>query len=101
MLRPFKSNVIFPLFPTIKPIPPKNIKITYNNEKCYKCDKRNTFPVTNDGGSASQCVNCGTKLVLFSYIDEDTYKKIIKEKFNEIENNINKDSFNSFITKYK
>ena len=84
------NSVVVPI--TTKP----QIKITFNEEKCYKCNSRNIFHITNDGGSLSRCVNCGEKLVLFIYIDQKEYVNIINKKF---ETKIEKESFNTFISK--
>jgi hypothetical protein len=51
------------------------VKISYNNEKCYKCDSnQNLSPITNDSNAVAYCKNCNIKIVLYEYIDEEIYK---------------------------
>jgi hypothetical protein len=51
------------------------VKISYNNEKCYKCDSnQNLSPITNDSNTVAYCKNCNIKIVLYEYIDEEIYK---------------------------
>lgn len=32
--------------------------IKYDYSVCPKCGSKNTYPVTNDGGSVGRCLNC-------------------------------------------
>lgn len=57
----------------------KKIRVSYNNEMCYKCNKSdNLRAITNDGGSVSYCKNCNINVVLFEYIDEKDYDEIVE-----------------------
>lgn len=51
------------------------IRVSYNFEKCYKCNKNdNLNPITNDNnGSIVYCKNCNIQFVLYEYINEDEY----------------------------
>jgi hypothetical protein len=51
------------------------VKISYNNERCYKCDSnQNLIPITNDSNAVAYCKNCNIQIVLYEYIDEEMYK---------------------------
>ena len=52
------------------------IRVSYNFERCYKCNKNDNFnTVTNDNnGSIVYCKYCNIQFVLFEYINEDEYK---------------------------
>ena len=56
----------------------KKIKISYNEEKCYKCNENNFMAISNDGGSLSYCKNCNIYVILFEYIDEKDYNDLIE-----------------------
>ena len=84
-LRP--SNVVVP-------ITSKFVKVSYNNEKCYKCDSKDNLSVNiENGGSTAYCNNCEMDIVLFKYISEKEYRSIIKESRPMIK----KDTMNNFI----
>lgn len=53
----------------------KQIKIIYNDGKCYKCNQNNLLPVTNEEGSVSFCKNCNIKVLVFEHISEEEYNK--------------------------
>lgn len=51
------------------------VKVSYNNERCYKCDSnQNLIPITNDSNAVAYCKNCSIQVVLYEYIDEEMYK---------------------------
>jgi hypothetical protein len=51
------------------------VKVSYNNEKCYKCDSnQNLVPITNDSNAVAYCKTCNIQVVLYEYIDEEMYK---------------------------
>jgi len=98
MLKAVKSNKVVPTIETTK------IRLSYNGEKCYKCNKNDRLlPVTNDGGSISYCGNCGIQVILWEYIPEDVYKNKIDENLISSRmynpSAIKRESFNNFITK--
>jgi hypothetical protein len=68
MFKALKSqNVVIPTT--------NNIRVSYNNEKCYKCNRKdNLIPVVNDG-SVSYCKTCNIQVLLFEFIEENEYKK--------------------------
>jgi hypothetical protein len=72
MFKAVKSNSIVPV--------ESKIRVSYNNEKCYKCNKNNNLvPVTNQESSVSYCKNCNIQVLTHEYIDEDVYNKKIEE----------------------
>ena len=51
------------------------VKVSYNNERCYKCDSnQNLIPITNDSNAVAYCKTCNIQIVLYEYIDEEMYK---------------------------
>ena len=51
------------------------VKVSYNNERCYKCDSnQNLIPITNDSNAVAYCKTCSIQVVLYEYIDEEMYK---------------------------
>lgn len=56
------------------------IKVSYNNERCYKCDSnQNLVPITNDSNAVAYCKTCDIQIVLYEYIDEEIYKSKTEE----------------------
>ena len=57
------------------------IRVSYNDEKCYKCNKNNNLvPITKDSsGSVSFCKNCNIQVLIFEYIDEEAYDNKLQE----------------------
>jgi hypothetical protein len=59
----------------------KKIKITYNDGKCYICNKDNNLSaITNDGGSLSYCNTCNKQILIFEYVDENNYEDRINNQ---------------------
>ena len=88
MFKLFKPNNV------IIPVKPCKIVVSYNNEKCYKCnsdDKLEYFP--NDF-SLAYCQRCSIDILLFNYMTEDDYKILITKKKSLY---IKKDSMSNFI----
>lgn len=80
-----------------------SIRVSYNNEKCYKCNRNdNLIPVVNDGGSVSYCKTCNIQVLLFEFVDENEYQKktgqnvTLSRLYNPT--HIKRDSFRNFIT---
>ena len=72
MFKAVKSNSVVPV--------ESKIRVSYNNEKCYKCNKNNNLvPVTNQESFVSYCKNCNIKVLTHEYINEDDYNKKIEE----------------------
>ena len=60
-------------------VKPQLIKVSYNNEKCYKCNEsKNLTAITNDCGSLSYCKICNIYVILFEYIEEKDYNDIVE-----------------------
>jgi len=56
------------------------VKVSYNNERCYKCDSnQNLVPITNDSNAVAYCKTCNIQIVLYEYIDEEMYKNKTEE----------------------
>ena len=56
------------------------VKVSYNNERCYKCDSnQNLIPITNDSNAVAYCKICNIQVVLYEYIDEEMYKNKTEE----------------------
>jgi len=56
------------------------VKVSYNNEKCYKCDSnQNLIPITNDSNAVAYCKNCNIQVVLYEYMNEEMYKNKTEE----------------------
>jgi len=56
------------------------VKVSYNNERCYKCDSnQNLIPITNDSNAVAYCKTCDIQIVLYEYIDEEIYKSKTEE----------------------
>jgi late competence protein required for DNA uptake (superfamily II DNA/RNA helicase) len=71
MFKAVKSNSVVPV--------ESKIRVSYNNEKCYKCNKNNLIPITNEDSSVSYCKNCNIKVLTHEFINEDVYNKKIEE----------------------
>ena len=52
----------------------KQIKVVYNEGKCYKCDGINLTKIKEDG--TSFCKDCLKDIVVFEYIPVKDYKKM-------------------------
>jgi len=67
----------------VKPIN-ENVKIKLKDKDKCKCGSTYLIPLTDDRNSLYQCIECGEKILKFKYV---------------IEENINKDTYNNFISK--
>ena len=75
-----------------KVIPEKTYKkVVYNDSNCPYCNSNNSLPLTDDGGSLSQCLTCNKTFRKFKYIEETNIKKDNYIDF------INKNNKNVFI----
>ena len=70
MFKSVRNNTIHPS------VSGKQIKIIYNDGKCYTCNNSKLLPITNDG-SVSFCEYCNIKILVFDFIEEDEYKRRI------------------------
>ena len=74
------------------------IRVSFYNEKCYKCNQQNFIKYANNEG-LFHCKNCNIDVRLFKYIDEKEYLKMMKND-KEIEESkiVKKDSFKNFVS---
>ena len=89
MFKLFKpSNVIIPTSP-------KRIRISYNDEKCYKCNSKSDLTTLSNDDSISYCKNCNINIVLYRYMYIDDYHAIVKRKVDSL-GTITKDTLENF-----
>lgn len=55
------------------------IRISYNNENCYKCNQKDKLKPINNTGSLSYCETCSIKVLLFEYITLEEYNELVNE----------------------
>jgi hypothetical protein len=89
------GNIFAPSARIVPVTEPNLIRVSYNNEKCYKCNKNTDLtPITNDGEPVSFCKNCKTNVLLYEYIPKEQYLKNIKNALNV---RINTNKFEDFL----
>ena len=66
---------------------PNMVRVSYNNERCYKCNKNDCLIPIKDNASSnvSFCKNCKISILLFEYITEEKYLKNIKTSLSGIQ----------------
>ena len=78
------NNKIIPI------IEKENIKISYNDGKCFHCNSKDM--IVNDGKPLSFCKRCHKYILLSEYISFNKYKKIMQDL-----NDIKKTNIDNFL----
>ena len=89
MFKLFKpSNIVIPTSP-------KKIRISYNDEKCYKCDSKDNLTTLSGDDSISYCKKCNINIVLYTYMHINDYHALVKRKLDGL-GTITKDTLENF-----